>query len=297
MSRVVAIVNPAAGGGRAGKRAPAVLGALRDAGLVSEVRETRGPGDAVVLARAAARAGASRIVAVGGDGTTHEVLNGIFDDDGGSRPSLAMLPLGTGNSFLRDFAITDADAAVAALRRAQTRKVDVVRAEHARGVLRYLNIFSLGFTADVCTMTNARFKPLGQAGYALGTVGSLVRLAPQSFPLRLDDAEIDFRPCTLLSFSNSRFTGGTMEMAPPADPCDGWLDVVRVGPMGRMELVRTFPSIYEGKHLSSPKIEHTRAKRVELVDARAVDVMVDGEVLELVVRTLAVEPGAIEVVL
>src|SRR6185369_10414924 len=131
-------------------------------GLVHEVRETRAPGDASVLARAAARAGATRIVAVGGDGTTHEVLNGLFDDDV-QRPSLAMLPLGTGNSFLRDFAITDADAAVAALRRGHTRKVDVVRAEHAGGVLRYLNIFSLGFTADVCTMTNARFKPLGQA--------------------------------------------------------------------------------------------------------------------------------------
>lgn len=294
---VVAIVNPAAGGGRAGKRAPAVLSALREAGLVDDVKETRAPGDAIVLARTAARAGATRIVAVGGDGTTHEVLNGIFDDEVKARPSLAMLPLGTGNSFLRDFAITDADAAVAALRRGHTKRVDVVRAEHGRGVLRYLNIFSLGFTADVCTLTNARFKPLGQAGYALATVGSLFGLAPQRFPLRLDDRDVDFRPCTLLSFSNSRFTGGTMEMAPPADPCDGMLDVVRVGPMGRVELVKTFPSIYEGKHLASPKIEHARAKRVELVDARAVDVMVDGEVVELVVRALEVEPGAVEVVL
>jgi diacylglycerol kinase (ATP) len=207
-----------------------------------------------------------------------------------------MLPLGTGNSFLRDFRIADADGAIAALKRDQAKRIDVVRCEHRGGTLRYFNLLSIGFTAAVGALTNARFKPFGQAGYAMAVVTSLTRLAPHRFPLRLDDAEIDFRPCTLLSFSNSRFTAGTMEMAPPADPSDGLVDVIRVGPMSRLELIRTFPSIYKGEHLRSPKIEAARAARIELPDARQTDVMVDGEVLQLAVRALVVEPGALEVV-
>jgi diacylglycerol kinase (ATP) len=213
---------------------------------------------------------------------------------------LGILPLGTGNSFLRDFAVTDAEGAVRALLRAAgadaARAVDVVRAAHAAGAVHYVNLLSVGFSAVVGALTNRRFKPLGAAGYGAAVVASLVDLAQPVFPLRVDDDEgVDFRPCTLLSFSNSRCTGGTMQMAPPADPCDGQIDVIRVGAMSRRDLLRTFPKLYAGRHLEHPAVSHRRARRVSFADPSPTDVMVDGEVLELELRAIEVLPGALRV--
>jgi diacylglycerol kinase (ATP) len=297
----LAVVNGAAGGGRSGKRAREALPALRAAGLEVDVTETRGPGDATRIAREAYAAGRRRFLAVGGDGTTYEVVNGLFPEaagDGAVR--LGILPLGTGNSFLRDFAITDADAAVRALLRAALadagQPVDVIRVSHAAGFLHYVNVLSLGFSALVAALTNRHFKSLGAAGYAAAVIVGVVDLRHPVFPLRLDDLDaVDLRPCTLLSFSNSRCTGGAMQMAPQADPSDGRLDVIRVGAMSRRDLLRTFPKLYTGRHLDHPAVSHRRARRVTFVDPSPVDVMVDGEVLELELRSLEVLPGALQV--
>ncbi len=295
--KYVVILNGHAGGGRGAARAKEVLPRLREAGLTLDVRETTAAGDGTRIARAAYAEGARRFLAVGGDGTTYEVVNGLFPAaEQSADVTMGMLPLGTGNSFLRDFGIVDAEGAIAALLRGESRTVDVVRAEHAAGVLYYVNLLSVGFSASVGALTNRRYKPFGQAGYAFAVVNSLAHLAHPTFPLRLDDGAIDLRPCTLLSFSNSRCTGGTMQMAPDADPTDGELDVIRVGSMGRRELLRTFPKIYQGTHLSHPAVSATRARRVTFADPFPTDVMVDGEVLELTLKELRVLHGVLRVI-
>lgn len=294
----VVVLNGTAGGGRCAARAREVLPHLRDAGLALDVRETTRAGDGTRIVRAAYAAGARRFLAVGGDGTTFEVVNGLFPEaEGTTGVVVGVLPLGTGNSFLRDFGIVDPRAAIAALVRGETRAVDVVRAKHDTGVIHYLNLLSIGFSAAVGALTNRRYKPLGQAGYALAVVHGLARLTHPTYPLRLDDEEaIDLRPCTLLSFSNSRCTGGTMQMAPNADPTDGELDVIRVGTMGWGALLRTFPKIYRGTHLSHPAVSSRRARRVTFADPFPTDVMVDGEVLELTLQELRVLPRALQVI-
>jgi diacylglycerol kinase (ATP) len=294
----VVVLNGKAGGGRCAARAREVLPRLREAGLALDVRETTAAGDATGIVRAAYAGGARRFLSVGGDGTTYEVVNGLFPEaERAPDVVVGMLPLGTGNSFLRDFGIVDAEGAIAALLRGESRAVDVVRATHDAGAIYYVNLLSIGFSATVGALTNRRYKPLGQAGYAFAVVNSLARLAHPTFPLRLDESEaIDLRPCTLLSFSNSRCTGGTMQMAPNANPADGELDVIRVGAMGRRELLRTFPKIYKGTHLAHPAVSETRARCVAFADPFPTDVMVDGEVLELTLRELRVLPGALRVI-
>ncbi len=294
--RWLAIVNPAAGGGRCGKRAPSAIAQLRDAGLEVDVFETTGPGDGTDRVRVAWGEGRRRFLAIGGDGTTFEVVNGLFPHEGDERPRLGLVPLGTGNSFLRDFAITDADLALRALARGETHACDVVRVIHDGGELHYLNLLSLGFSAEAGALTNRRFKPLGVAGYVLAVLATAARLKRPSFAIRLDDGARDARPCVLLSFSNSRFTGGTMMMAPHADATDGELDVIRIAAMGRLAFVRSFPSIFQGAHVERPEVEEARAKTVALDLPGPVDVMVDGEVLQLALSRLEVVPGALEVV-
>ena len=291
------VVNPAAGGGRCGKLAPNALERLRAAGVELEVARSRSPGHAIELARQAYQQGYRRFIAVGGDGTAFEIVNGLFPEAAtGERATLGFLPLGTGNSFLRDFTDRGAEHATEAILAGRRRACDVLRLTHKRGVLYYINLLSMGFAADVAAMTNRRFKPLGELGYLLGVVTCLARLNRRAFPLRVDDQEdFDRRRCLFLSFSNSKFTGGKMMIAPLASTEDGLVEFVRWGPIGRLGLIRNLHTLYDGSHLAHPLASRGGARRIEFDLEGPLDVMVDGEVLTLHCQTLEVLPAALDV--
>ena len=293
----LAVVNPAAGGGRCGKLAGPAFEKLRAAGAKLEVVETRYPGHATEVAREAYRAGRRHFLAVGGDGTSYEIVNGLFPGaEQGERPTLAFLPLGTGNSFLRDFTERGAEDSAAALLEGRRRPCDVLRMTHAGGVIHYINLLSMGFPADVASLTNRKFKSLGELGYLLGVFLCLVRLRRRAFPLRVDDdPEIDRRRCLFLTFNNSKFTGGTMMIAPQADSGDGLVEFVRWGPIDRLGLIRNLRRLYDGSHVEHPLASRRAARRIEFALEGPVDVMVDGEVLTLHCRKLDVLAGALEV--
>lgn len=293
---VLAIVNPAAGGGRCGKRAPEAIEVLRASGVTVEVKETRAAGEASAIAAEAYAKGQREFVAVGGDGTVHEVVNGIFPQaltEGRAR--LGFLPLGTGNSFLRDFSKQGAAHARHALLTGMSRGADVMRVRHATGELFSLNLVSIGFVADVCVMANRVFKPLGPAGYGLGVVGQLLGLKSHSFPFRVDGGESWNQPASFVSFNNSKFTGGSMMMAPAADVLDGKLDVTFVGALSRPDLLRTFPKIFSGTHVHHPAVRCAQGAHVDFEFTQPVDVMVDGEVITLSLRSMDVLPNALDV--
>lgn len=299
MSGYVAIINPAAGGGRAGNEGPSALRALREAHVaLDDIRYTRAAGDARQIAKEAWQQGARRFLVVGGDGTTHEVINGCVPEalQGTERPVIGMLPLGTGNSFLRDFGIFDSKSALAAITKGAERKSDVVRLEHEEGALLSFNIVGFGFSATVGARTNAKYKRFGVAGYVVAVFETAVNLQAPTFPLRVDGGALDARPSTLLSFSNSRFTGGAMEMAPRAKTDDGELDVIRIGSMPRLRFVAQFPSIFRGKHTEKPEVEEKRARRVEFEIGEAIDCMIDGEIVRVRPRSVEVVPQAFSVI-
>lgn len=295
--RFLAVVNPAAGGGRCGKLAGAALEGLRGAGMEFEVMETRHSGQGAGLVREAYGKGYRRFIAVGGDGTSFEIVNGLFPGaEGGERPTLGFLPLGTGNSFLRDFTDRGSAHATAALLAGRVRPCDVLRLTHAEGVLHYINLLSIGFAADVAVLRDRKFKRLGELGYVLGLFTCLVRLYRQAFPLRVDgEAEWDRRRCLFLTFNNSKFTGGKMMIAPQADTGDGLVEFVRWGPVGRLGLLRALPGLYDGSHINHPLASRRAVRRVEFDLEGPVDVMVDGEVLTVECRTLEVLPAALNV--
>ncbi len=297
-----ALVNPAAGGGRCRKLAGPALEELRKAGVEIEAVETRAPGDGVSQVKKAWARGFRKFLAVGGDGTLYEIVNAIFPQATGAaaesaRPTLAFLPLGTGNSFLRDFTDRGAEYARAALLEGRSRPCDVLRLTHKEGVLHYINLLSIGFAADVAAVTNRRLKPLGPLAYWAGILICLARLDRRVFPLRADGAaETDRRRCLFLSFNNSKFTGGKMMIAPDARTDDGLVEFVRWGPIGRFALLRNLHTLYDGTHLKHPLAERSVARRIDFELDAPVDVMVDGESLTLHCQTLEVLPGALEVV-
>ena len=293
--RYFAIVNPAAGGGRCGKLAPAALERLRSAGLTLEVRETRAPGEAAVLAHGAYEEGYRNFIAVGGDGTGFEIVNGLFPSaatDG--RAALGFLPLGTGNSFLRDFTERGSDYAIEAIFTRRRRPCDVIRLNHAGGSLYYINTLNIGFAADVATLTNRHLKGLGELGYLVGVLVSLARLRRRPFPLRAD-GERDDRRCLFLAFSNSKYTGGKMMIAPQASIDSGAIEYVHWGPIGRLGLVRNLATLFDGTHIRHPLASRRAATRIEFDIETPVDVVVDGEVLTLEVESLEVLSSALDV--
>lgn len=302
--RFFAIVNPAAGGGRCAKLAPAAIERLRAAGVALEVAETHASSDATILARNAMQAGARSFLAVGGDGTSYEIVNGIFPEAAtspGQRCTLRFLPLGTGNSFLRDFHSqnhpTDADALVHAVLHGRPRPCDVIRLQHSGGHLYYINLLTLGFAADAAEVANRYLKGFGHTGYAISVMACLARLKRQTFPLRANDAtEFDRRRCLFLAFSNTKFTGGNMMIAPNADPSDGLIEYVRWGPIGRLNLLRNFATLFDGTHIHHPLASRASVREVEFALDAPVNVTVDGESLRLKCERLSILPGALDVI-
>jgi YegS/Rv2252/BmrU family lipid kinase len=297
MDRFFAIVNPAAGGGRSAKLAGPALAHLREKGLRIDVIASTSQGHGVQLAREAYDQGYRRFLAVGGDGTAHEILNGVFAGRAAvQRIALGFLPLGTGNSFLRDFTEDGAAASMQALLEGRTRIVDLLRLTHATGEIYSFNLLSVGFTADVAALTNRMFKPFGDLGYLLGVFVRVVQLRRRSTALRCDDdAEWDEGRSLFLTFNNSKYTGGTMLIAPDADPSDGLIEFVRWGPIGRLGLLRNLPRLYDGTHINHPLASRRAVRHVEFKAAAAVDVMIDGEVVTVECRAIDILPAAVDV--
>ncbi len=299
MERFFAIVNPAAGGGRSAKLAGSALARLRQNKLQVDSVASMGPGHAIELAREAYGQGYRQFLAVGGDGTAHEILNGVFAGRKSvERVTLGFLPLGTGNSFLRDFSKNGAEASTKAILENRKRAIDLIRLNHATGEVFSFNLLSVGFTADVAALTNRAFKSFGPLGYLLGVFVRVAQLRRRSFALRCDeDQEWDERRSLFLTFNNSKYTGGTMLIAPQADPTDGLIEFVRWGPIGRLGLLCNLPRLYDGSHIKHPLASRRAVRHVEFNIAAPVDIMIDGEVATLQCRSLDVLPAAVDVFL
>lgn len=294
----LAIVNPAAGGGRSHKLLGPALDRLRAGGVEISVAETSAPGDATRIAAAAYQRGVRHFIAVGGDGTSYEVVNGLYPQAlAVGPPTLAFLPLGTGNSFLRDFSDRGVEHAIEALLAGSSHPCDVMRLRHRTGVIHYINLLSMGFSADVATLRARRFSAWGELGYVTAIFLTLARFNRRPFPVRVEgNGEFDRRRCLFLTFNNSKYTGGTMMIAPNADINDGLVEYVRWGPIGRVGLIRNLPTLYDGTHVKHPLAERKAVQRVEFELESPVDVMVDGEVLSLHCEELEVLPAALNVV-
>lgn len=313
--RFLIVLNPAARGGRNRHLRPALDAALRDAGLDAEVVETAGPGDAERLARAASP---ERVVTVaGGDGTVHEVVNGLAE--GGA--ALAVLPLGTGNDFVRALGVPARLAdALAALASARPVPVDLgeVRWEEAGGGAvrerRFANCLGMGFDAHAAHLAGETKWIGGRAAYLAAVLRTLwawrrppvhVRVAVESALVpagaagRADeepDALALDGPLFLCEVGNGPSIGGGFLVTPDARPDDGLLDVclVRHVPPGRA--LRLLPQTFTGAHVGAPEVSMLRTPRLAVgVEAGALALQADGETVTFGARRVEVRvlPGAV----
>lgn len=243
------------------------------------------------IAAEAAGRGQSPLVLVGGDGTLFEALNGMAR--AGRFLPVAQIPVGTGNSFIKDLGIESVEDGLRALTEGRTRAVDIGRVRSAAGEYYFVNLVGAGFVANVASRANS-FKLFGDLSYKIGVLLELVVL--RAVPCRLIvDGKVSVRDALFVEVCNSRKTGGEMIMAPSAEVDDGLFDVVIARAMSRATLLKLFPLIFTGEHVKDPHVETFRCSRISVSFDPPQKVTPDGEILGKTPFEIEVVPRALEV--
>ena len=288
--------------GRAHELAPRIQAVLGD--TEARLLETREAGHAERLAAAAADLGHDRVIAVGGDGTAQEVLNGLMSagvgPDGGL-PAFGLVPGGSGNDLARSLGLplTPMEALTVALGE-HTRPLDLGRASHD-GEVRYFSAAGgTGFDAQVAfTMSGKRSRwQRGRAGYFLSTLNELRRYKNRSLNLRLATdtgaRQVDGR-FLFVAFANGPYYGGGMQICPDASVSDGYLDLCLVGDIGRLGALRELPGIYKAAHVDHPLVEIVRVRELRIEGEPQTRVHLDGEPFGMLPVDIAIQEAAIAV--
>lgn len=271
----VFLVNPASANGKTGKRWPEIARAAHAAGLRGEAVFSERAGQLGELARDAADEGAKLLVVVGGDGTVHEVVNGIAGREG---VELALIPRGTGWDFARTHAIPKRLAdAIGIARDGTARPFDLGRATYESGRAWFANIASVGMSGAVAAKANSTTKALGaKTSYLLALGVVFARWTNVQLRVRVDEEERDSLMEDVI-VAVGRYLAGGMMITPDAEPDDGLFDVLLIGDLTKAELVRVTPKIYRGTHLPHPKGEVLRGRVVTIEADEPLPLQLDGE--------------------
>jgi len=282
MTRVKVIVNPLAGRGHAAHVAPQIERELEKLGLAFDLVRTQCAGEAVDLARQAADDGYDVVMAVGGDGTTHEVVNGLLGDGVlGHETCLACMPAGSGNDFaLMNGAVADVAAGCRQLLDGHERPVDVGRLTVDGHVTRYFdNVVGIGFDALVARATRNVKHLRGAALYVPVVLKTtFLTMRPPWVRIVYDDHVVETRSLMIVVANGPR-EGGAFLVAPQAKTDDGWLDVIIADDVPRLKVLRMIPHFIKGTHLSQDCVRAAVAKRVQITSEDPLYIHVDGEII------------------
>jgi diacylglycerol kinase (ATP) len=290
---LLVIVNPTAGGGRAARLVPWLrerLAARPDARLEVTTRA----GDAERSAAALGAADAGRIVAVGGDGTVQEAVNGIMAA-GHEGASLGIVPVGTGNDLARSLGLPrDPAAAWTVAVGSGERPMDLMRATSGDGRRRWFgSAGGIGFDAQVAAAMATRAAwQRGRAGYLVTTLSELRRFDNRSVELTLDGVASTAR-VLFVAVANGEYYGGGMRIAPGASVDDGLLDICVVGNVSRLTALGQLANLYRGTHVNHPQVEMRRARAVTISGTSATLVHLDGEPFGSLPVRIELQPAAL----
>jgi diacylglycerol kinase (ATP) len=293
MPTAILITNPAAGNGRAARRALQVLDRLRAGELEVHARFGEQPGDTAILAQRAADQGADSVIVVGGDGSIHEAANGIL---GSSRPHcpLGIVPLGSGNDFVKMLGLDrDWRAACDRIISNATRCVDVGRIDGRY----FTNGIGIGFDAEVALIAERRRWLGSDLMYAAALAEVLLRHRGNPELEICADGETWRQRALLIAAANGRCYGGSFKLAPDASLDDGALDLLVAGDLGRLGIIGLVPQVMRGSHLDHPKVSHRCVRQLSVASDRPLVVHADGEILYRDARSVEIQvvPGALTV--
>lgn len=293
------ILNPTAGGGAAARARRELEQELARRGVAFVVRQTERRGHAVELARAAVRDGARAVIAAGGDGTIHEVANGLLRaaEEGAPMPALGVLPIGTGNDFAKlvDRA-TSRDVAYGAVAGGRVRHVDAGLVSWDGGSEFFVNAMGTGIDVEVVRQIERYPRLRGTVGYLLGLLRAVIGFRPVPLRIRADDIVIE-ENAMICAVGNSTCLGGGFHLFPDARPDDGLLDLCLIGEMDLRQVPRAIVRILRGTHGSLPmvKLMKVRSVEIEAVHGGPLYFQLDGELRSATHARIEVREHAIPV--
>ena len=284
---IALLTNPTAGRGRGARTRDSVLGRLRNAGLVVRNLQGRDADEALDLARQCVADGVESLVVSGGDGMVHLGAQAVAT----TATTLGIIPTGTGNDVARYFDLPRKDPVAAADRviAGRTRTIDLARS----GSRYFVTVLAAGFDAIVNERANRMTWPKGQMRYNLATVAELRTFEPLPYTLDLD-GEVRRLDAMLVAVGNGPSFGGGLRITEGALLDDGLLDVVIIRPMSRPGLIRTYPKLFKGTHVTVPEYEHHRVRCVT-VAAPGIVAYADGERFAPLPLSVECAPAALTV--
>lgn len=255
------LANPAAGGGHGRRALPEAIRAARKHFGDIEVGETDAPGAAAAMAREAARAGADRVLVMGGDGTAHEAANGLLTSGMAALPALGIIPIGTGNDFAR-IAGTSRLRPAEALRRLALAPVCRFDVGCAWGEF-FINSLGVGIDAEVARHVPSFRRLPGPLVYLGALVQAYRGYRPAGFSVQVAGQRFE-TPVTCIEVGIGRSCGGGFYLTPDARPDDGEFDICLVRPLSHLGFVLKMPLALGGRHTGMPEVTMYRANAITL---------------------------------
>jgi diacylglycerol kinase (ATP) len=281
------VVNPTSGKQRGAAIAARAADRLHRAGHTTTTIQGEDAPTARDRLKQSIDAGLDGVVVVGGDGALHGVLEHVADSD----LVFGLVPAGTGNDTARSIGIPvkDVDAAVDLVVAGHVRTIDLARTDEAF----VATVIASGFDSLVNERANAMTWPRGNMRYNLAILAELRSFRPLEFTLTLDGRTIE-REAMLVAVGNGPSFGGGLRICEGASMDDGLLDVVVINPVSKAKLLRVFPQVYRGTHVTIPEFERHRVRQVTL-SSPGIVAYGDGERLGPLPLTATIRPGALRV--
>ena len=299
--RILLIANPASGQHRGERRLAQASERLASLGHTVTGTLTESAGHATHLAKSNAP-DFEIIAALGGDGTVNEVANGLMAVEPGERPALATLPVGTGNDVALTYGLAHFESAIDALAKGSTRTLDVIRVQLMRdgkSVTRHALLFvAAGFAAEVIRKTGPRVKRIfgRRFSYSVGLFRALASFRAPEFSVKWDGGKRSGQMFQVCAGNTEFAAGGVMRISPGARPDDGLLNISLVDVLGRLQIVRRFPSILSGGYVEDERVDYFTGKRLEIDAVPLAELQADGDIIGTTPATVELLPGALQLV-
>ena len=301
-NETVLILNPASASGRTGRNERSIVEQIEARLGGVERHRTGSPGEARALAHAATVAGARRLLVGGGDGTLNEIVDGVMAAPGQRRPTLGLLPLGSGGDFARSLGLPrELGPALEVIEVGHSRRVDLGRLEYCDtdGSPRarcFANEASAGLSGATIGFVGRFAKRLGaRLGFAAGAVAAIATHRPEPMSIEIDGRIAYEGPVSMVVAANGGWFGAGMRVAPGARPDDGDLEVVLVRGLSVPRLLVNLPSLLSGRHGAHPSVSFYAARSVRVVPKQAPSLIdLDGEAVGLLPMRAEVLPGKLD---
>ncbi len=297
------IVNPQSGAGRTYKQWQKVERLLRKKNYDFDVQSTDGTMHACQITKDALMKGYDHIIAVGGDGTINEVVNGFFQDreEITRQVFFSILPMGTGSDFARVLPLSaSVDYAEKLLTDCQEKSCDVIKTSffnwEGRPQTRYfINVADMGVGCETCIRLNNKSKAMGGfLSFLFCFLGVMVSFKSPEFKVEVDGESFYSGKSSLVAINNGQYFGGGVKIAPQASIDDGLMDILLLKDASTFDFLTTLPSAYKGKHLDHPKLKLTKGRQVKISSSVQIGLEMDGETPGTGDAVFEIVPGGIK---